>query len=326
MTKLERIIITSRPVNFIITRSKRWILPGFQGLPVYDVVLFLLRQIKKEGLNIRAAAISFNILMAIPPFLIFLFTLVPYLPGQHNFVQELLRLIRDLTPNRDTFVWVKDFIEDFTKPRGGLLSIGFITAGFFASNAMLGIMNSFNRSLHVTYRQRRNFLQSRVTALQLTFFIATIFIASILLLILQGGILTNVLRWLSMENDTIRWWINLLRWVVIVALIYFAIGLIYRFAPAVQRKWKINSPGATLATFLIILITVIFSYWVNNFGTYNKVYGSIGTVIILMSSFFFNSLVLLIGFELNVSINYLKLEAGSRHEKKETPGGNLLKH
>lgn len=128
-----------------------------------------------------------------------------------------------------------------------------------------------------------------------------------------------------MENDTIRWWINLLRWVVIVALIYFAIGLIYRFAPAVQRKWKINSPGATLATFLIILITVIFSYWVNNFGTYNKVYGSIGTVIILMSSFFFNSLVLLIGFELNVSINYLKLEAGTRHEKKETPGGNVLK-
>ena len=317
MTKLERIIITWRPVDFIITRSKHLILPGFQGLPLYDVVLFLLRQIKKEGLNIRAAAISFNLLMAIPPFLIFLFTLVPYLPGQQDFVRELLRLIRDLTPNRETYIWVKDFIVDFTKPRSGLLSIGFITAGFFASNAMLGIMNSFNRSLHVMYRQKRNFLQSRGTALKLTFFIATIFMASILLLISQGSILRNVLRWMNIESDTIRWWISSLRWIVILALIYYAIGLIYRYAPAIQRKWNINSPGTILATFLIVLLTIFFSYWVNNFGTYNKVYGSIGTVIILMSSFFFNSLILLIGFELNVSINHLKMEAEIRQGKED---------
>ena len=317
MTKLERIIITSRPVDFIITRSKQLILPGFQGLPLYDVVLFLLRQIKKEGLNIRAAAISFNLLMAIPPFLIFLFTLVPYLPGQQDFIRELLRLIRDLTPNRDTYIWVRDFIVDFTKPRSGLLSIGFITAGFFASNAMLGIMNSFNRSLHVMYRQKRNFLQSRGTALKLTVFIAMIFMASILLLISQGSVLRNVLRWMNIESDTIRWWISSLRWIVIVALIYYAIGLIYRFAPAIQRKWNVNSPGTILATFLIILLTILFSYWVNNFGTYNKVYGSIGTVIILMSSFFFNSLILLIGFELNVSINHLRMEAETRQEKEE---------
>ncbi|HRO45830.1 YihY/virulence factor BrkB family protein [Agriterribacter sp.] len=320
MTKLERIIITSRPVDFIITRSKQLILPGFQGLPLYDVVLFLLRQIKKEGLNIRAAAISFNLLMAIPPFLIFLFTLVPYLPGQQDFVRELLRLIRDLTPNRDTYIWVRDFIVDFTKPRSGLLSIGFITAGFFASNAMLGIMNSFNRSLHVMYRQKRNFFQSRGTALKLTFFIATIFMASILLLISQGSILRSVLRWMNIESDTIRWWISSLRWIVIIALIYYAIGLIYRFAPAIQRKWNVNSPGTILATSLIILLTILFSYWVNNFGTYNKVYGSIGTVIILMSSFFFNSLILLIGFELNVSINHLKMEAETRQEKEEGQG------
>ena len=317
MTKLERIIITSRPVDFIITRSKQLILPGFHGLPLYDVILFLLKQIKKEGLNIRAAAISFNMLMAIPPFLIFLFTLVPYLPGQENFTRELLRLVRDLTPNRDTYVWVRDFIVDFTKPRSGLLSIGFITAGFFASNAMLGIMNSFDRSLHVMYRRKRNFFQSRGTALKLTFFIAVIFMASILLLITQGSVLRAGLRWMNIENDSIRWWISSLRWLVIIALIYYAIGLIYRFAPAIQRKWNVNSPGTTLATFLIILLTILFSYWVNNFGTYNKVYGSIGTVIILMSSFFFNSLILLIGFELNVSINHLKMEAEARQAKEE---------
>lgn len=318
MTKLEHKIVALRPVNFLIEKSKQLILPGFQGLPLYDVVLFLLRQIKKEGLKIRAAAISFNLLMAIPPFLIFLFTLVPYLPGQKDFTKELLGLIRDLTPNKDTYVWVRDFMEDFTKPRGGLLSVGFITAGFFASNAMLGIMNSFDRSLHVMYRRKRNFLQTRGTALKLTFFIAIIFMASILLLITQGSVLRSLLNWMNIESDRIRWWINSLRWVIIIALIYYAIGLIYRYAPAIQNKWKINSPGTILATFLIIVLTVLFSYWVNNFGTYNKVYGSIGTVIILMSSFFFNSLILLIGFELNVSINHLRMESGTRRSKSKT--------
>lgn len=317
MTKLERIIITWKPVDFLIQKSKKVILPGFQGLPLYDVMLFLLTQIKKEGLNMRAAAISFNMLMAIPPFLIFLFTLVPYLPGQKDFTKELLHIVRDLTPNHDTYRWVSDFITDFTRPRSGLLSLGFLTAGFFASNAMIGIMNSFNRSLHTRYRQKRNFFQQRGTALKLTFFIALIFMASILLLIMQGSLLRNMLNWLGIERPSIRGWVGSLRWVVIIALIYYAIGLIYKFAPAVHRKWKVSSPGTTLATFLIIVVAVLFSFWVNNFGTYNKVYGSIGTVIILMSSFFINSLILLVGFELNVSINHLKMESEHRiaHEK-----------
>ncbi|MBX3255262.1 MAG: YihY/virulence factor BrkB family protein [Chitinophagaceae bacterium] len=320
MTKLERIILNLPPVAFVINRSKQLVLPGFQGLPLYDVVLFLLKQINREGLNMRAAAISFNLLMAIPPFMIFLFTLVPYLPGQENFSRELLRVVRDLTPNRDTYVWVRDFITDFTKPRSGLLSLGFLTAGFFASNAMMGIMNSFDRSLHTKYKMKRNFFQMRGAALKLTFFIALIFMASILLLITQGSLLRTVLKWMDIESETARWWIGSLRWVVILALIYYAIGIIYRFAPSVQRKWNVNSPGTILATTLIIILTVLFGYWVNNFGTYNKVYGSIGTVIIIMSSFFFNSLILLMGFELNVSINHLKMEAEVRQVMEEKQG------
>lgn len=317
MTKLERKILDWKPIAFVINKSKHIILPGFQGLPLYDVVLFLIKQISKEGINMRAAAISFNLLMAIPPFLIFLFTLVPYIPGQKHFTQQLLTLIEDLTPNQETYKWVYEFIIDFTKPRSGLLSLGFVTAGFFASNAMLGIMGSFNRSLHKHYRKKRNFLQERGMAIQLTFFIAMIFIASILLLVMQGNVLNTVLEWMNIESESIRGWVGSIRWLVIVGLIYYAIGLIYRFAPAVKRKWSINSPGTILTTVLIILITILFGYWVNNFGTYNKVYGSIGTVIIIMSSFFFNSLILLIGFELNVSINHLKMESEIRNVREE---------
>jgi membrane protein len=95
-------------------------------------------------------------------------------------------------------------------------------------------------------------------------------------------------------------------------LVFISIALIYRYAPAVEKKWKFFSPGALLATILIISFTILFSFWVNNIATYNKVYGSIGSILILMLLIFVNSLVLLIGFELNVSINSLKSIAVKR--------------
>ena len=91
-------------------------------------------------------------------------------------------------------------------------------------------------------------------------------------------------------------------------LFYFAIAFIYRFAPAIKEKWKMFSPGTILATGLMILVTFAFSFWVNKFGTYNKVYGSIGTIMILMIVIYINSMILLIGYELNVSIHSLKLK------------------
>jgi membrane protein len=110
--------------------------------------------------------------------------------------------------------------------------------------------------------------------------------------------------------------IKSLRWVVIIPLFYFTIAFIYKHAPAIDEKWKLISPGTTLATTLMILLTFIFSFWVNKFGTYNKVYGSIGTILILMIVIYFNALILLIGFELNVSIHTLQENATYRKKLK----------
>jgi membrane protein len=108
--------------------------------------------------------------------------------------------------------------------------------------------------------------------------------------------------------------VNSIRWLLIVALFFLSIGLIYRYAPAIKKKWKIISPGTILATFLIVLVLSLFSFWIRNFGNMNRIYGSIGTVLILMSLIFISSLVLLIGFELNVSINTLKMLAQQREK------------
>src|SRR5258707_65561 len=117
---------------------------------------------------------------------------------------------------------------------------------------------------------------------------------------------------MHIQNRNARWLFRTVRWVVIIPLFYFAIAFIYKYGPAVHKRWRLFSPGTFLATALTIIITVAFSYWVNNFGTYNKVYGSIGTVMILMLMIYFNSLILLIGYELNVSIHHLQVLARER--------------
>jgi membrane protein len=109
--------------------------------------------------------------------------------------------------------------------------------------------------------------------------------------------------------------IGVFRWLFLVSLIFYAIAFIYKYAPAIQKRWKLASPGSILATFLSILTTVGFSIFVNNFGKYNALYGSIGTIIVLMIIIYINSLVLLIGYELNVSIHSIKAMAEERQKQ-----------
>ena len=120
-----------------------------------------------------------------------------------------------------------------------------------------------------------------------------------------------ILNWLNIDNLIVKWLIIILRWVVIVGLFFYSIAFIYRHAPSVEKKWKLISPGSIVACTLIILFTFIFSFWINNFAAYS-IYGSIGTILILMIFINFISLVLLIGFELNLSIKLLKGQSDKR--------------
>ena len=310
MLKLERKLYNSAPFRFLEARSKKIILPGFQGRPLFDVITFFLSQVKKVGLNDRARSIAFSFLTAIPAATIFICTLIPYLPVSKQIERQLLFLTRDITPNQNTYVLVSRFLEDFLdKPRVGLLSFGFILALFYSSNAMIGIMRSFNKSL--IYNTRRNPFQTRWMAIKLTTLVLFIIIGSVILIVTQAELLRNLLKAMHVSGNehSLRWLFRTLRWVVIIPLFYISIACIYKYGPSVHERWSLFSPGTLLATFLTILTTMAFSYWVNRFGTYNKVYGSIGTVMIIMLLVYFNSLVLLIGYELNVSIHHVKVMA-----------------
>ncbi len=314
MLKIERIIITFPPIAFLIRKSKKLHLPGFEGVPLYDVLNFFYKQIKTVGLTERASAVAYNFIMAIPPSFLFLFTLIPSLPliKKAALKKELHALITDIVPakvhNENLIKFIDSFIDN---SRIGLLSFSLILALFFASNAMMGLMRSFNKN-YIGFEKRKG-LKNRLVALRLTALIFLLVLGYLILLITQ----TAVLKWMGIKNVTFREVLFYVRWVFIVSLIFYAIAFIYKYAPAVQKRWRMVSPGTILATFMSILATLGFSFFVNNFGRYNALYGSIGTIIMLMALVYINSLVLLIGFELNVSIKSLKAIAESRQAEEE---------
>jgi len=301
-------------IRSLIRISKKIILPGFEGVPLYDVIVFFFRKLNTNSLNERAAAISFNFIMAIPPACIFLFSLVPLLPAAEQLSQEIMKFVHDLTPNEQARSFVGNFLDDFLgRPQNSLLSIGFIIAVFYSSSAVLGIIHSFNQSIHE--KEPKGFWVYRWKAIKLTVIILLLFIASMLILMTQGTVFNWLLGLLNINDQTIKTAIQLVRWLLIVGLFFYSIAFIYRHAPMVEKKWKLISPGSILACTLLILFTFLFSFWINNYATYNKIYGPIGTVMILMILIYSNSLVLLIGFELNVSIRSLKKQA--EHREKE---------
>ena len=315
MTKLERILITKTPINFFLQKSKHWDLPGFEGVPLYDVVKFFRKQIKTIGLTERASAISFNFIMAIPPSFLFLFTLIPNLPfiSKKSIKEQLHALIIDIIPSKVHNANLIKFIDSFIDgTKIGLLSFGLILAFYFASNAMMGIMRSFNKN-YIGFAKRKG-LHNRWAAIKLIALIFSLVLSCLLLLISQGFVLKTVF---GIKDAGIRTIIYYARWLLIIAMIFYCIAFIYKYAPAVHKRWKLVSPGAILASALSIFASIIFSYFVNNFGKYNVLYGSIGTVIVIMALIYINSLALLIGFELNVSIKSLKSIALQREAKEK---------
>ena len=309
LKKFERIIITRTPIAYLIRKSKHMHLPGFEGVPLFDVLNFFYKQVQTVGLTERASAISYNFIMAIPPSFLFLFTLIPSLPfiKKITLKKELHALITDIIPakihNANLIKFVDSFIDD---SKIGLLSFGLLTALFFASNAMMGLMRSFNKN-YLGFAKRNDF-HTRWMAIKLTALLFLLLLAFLILVITQGV----VLKWMGLKSSTLIEIIYYVRWIFVIGLIYYSIAFIYKYAPAVEKKWKLVSPGTILATSLCILATLGFSYFVNNFGKYNALYGSIGTIIVFMAVIYINALVLIIGFELNVSINSLKIIAERR--------------
>ncbi|MCD6113592.1 MAG: YihY/virulence factor BrkB family protein [Bacteroidales bacterium] len=296
------------PLEAVVVRlSKKIILPGFDGMPLYDVVKFFFRGINQSSLISRANSLSFTFLLAIFPAIIFFFTLIPYIPIE-NLQSTILQTLENALPEH-TYIAVKDTIEEIVKQEhGGLLSIGFLLSFYFSSNGMLGIMKAFNRTSHTI--ESRSFFKIRFVSVTLVLIVTTLVILAATMLIGASIALDYLASNHMIKSEFTFILINFGKWVITLIIVFTAISFIYYLAPAKRRSFKFISAGSTLATFLSLLFIVGFNYYIDNFAQYNKLYGSIGTLIILMLWIKLNAIVLLIGFELNASI----LEAKKKKE------------
>lgn len=303
MKKLVRYLQV--PLELIKQKAKRIVIPGFQEVNLFQVVQFLFKQLNTIGLYDRASAISFNLIMALPAAFLFLFSIIPYFPKSFKIKKQILSIFKDISPNTSTYRFILDIINDLLSQHVGIFSFGFLLLLFYASNAMTGIIRSFDKSI---MQNKPFFLHQRMRALRLTLILILLVFASLLVLIGQDQ-LTSILREVfDIKRKAILPYWNLIRWAIIILLLFYGNAFIYKFAPHVKEKWPLLSPGSILSTTLMLVTTLGFSYWVNNFGSYSKIYGSIGTVLVVMTLLYINSLILLIGFELNVSIEKLRKE------------------
>ncbi len=282
-----------------INKAKRVSFLGFDNVPLYDVALFFFKGIRDGAITRRASAVAYSLIMALFPAIIFIFTLIPLIPID-NFQTELLLLIESMVPET-VYVAIQKIIEDIiTIPHGGVLSIGFAMAFFFASNAILSLIQSFNASVNVT--ETRKWWMHQAIAILLIIILSLLVTIGISLITFTHIFLKLLVDAGFMQIGWTYYLVKVGKWVVILAVFFFAYSFLYYLGPARKSKYRFISAGSTLATILSIFITLIFSFYIDNFAKYNALYGSIGTLPVVMLMVYFNCLAIIIGFELNISI------------------------
>ncbi|MEP7168928.1 MAG: YihY/virulence factor BrkB family protein [Bacteroidota bacterium] len=293
-------------IKSLIELAKKIRLPGFQGLNIYDVSIFFFGHLTEREVQSRARSIAFSFFLALFPAIIFLFSLIPYVPID-GFQDQLLLLIKELMPS-NTYEASRVTIEDIIKhERGGLLSFGVLFTLYVSSNGINSMINAFNQ----VHRNKRSPVNQRIRAVCLTLFYFILVIFTLSLLIFSEVALHFIVTTFESKSHTPIILLQAGKWIILVALSFIAISSLYYFGTIKKSRWRFISAGSTLATLLIILTSLGFNYFVIHFASYNKVYGSIGTLIIILLWIYFNCMQLIVGYELNASIDSAK-----KNEKK----------
>lgn len=273
---------------------------GFAGLTLYDIGYFFIVETQKSAITTRASAVAFTLFLALFPAIIFIFSLIPFLPIA-NLHQQLLSEMHTLLPENAYQAAVATINDLVKNQHNGLLSFGFLVTLYFATNSIHALMDAFNQAMHAA--ETRTFIKQRVVSLFLFVTLSMLLLTASLLIIFSEVAITYATgHGLLLSDGGEIVLLTLGKWLVAFFLLYTAISLLYYFGPVNSANYKLINPGALLATVLSISASLLFNYYVNNFGTYNKVYGSVGTIMVIMLWLEFNCLIMLIGFDLNAKI------------------------
>lgn len=288
-------------VNVLVTILKRIKLRTFEGLSMYDLMEMYVIGIIKGTLTYRASAISFSFFMAIFPFLLFILNLIPYVPIE-NFQADFLLFIDNLLPPQ-TNDFFGSIFEDIAKNRrGGLLSTVFVLSIFLMTNGINAIFGGFEISYHVN--TTRNIIKQYFIALGVAVIMALLLLLAAVIFISFDVYIVSLLEQQGISRDA--WFITYGKILLFLFITYIAIAILYYFGTAEGKENSFFSPGALLTTILFVLTTYLFGIYIEHFSQYNQLYGSIGGLLIFMLYIWLNSNILLLGFELNASLNSLK--------------------
>ena len=271
---------------------------GLSGLSIYDISSFFYKGLVEGAITTRASSLAFNFFLAFFPSIIVLFTLIPYIPidGFQEILMDILMNILPPSTNQITLETLDDIINN---QRGGLLSLGFVLAIYFSTNGINSLIEAFNASYHIS--KTESILKQRFLSLIITFTLTIMLIITIALIIF-GQFIINYLTEYQFISSHEKILFNMAKWLILISMLFLGISTIFNLGPSLKNKWKTFSPGAIFSTVFIIVTSLGFTYYIDNFGQYNKIYGSIGTLIIILLLIYFNAIILLTGFEINASI------------------------
>jgi membrane protein len=269
----------------------------------YQLLTILRSKLLKFDIDVRAAAVAYNFTLAIFPTIIFLFSVIPYIPVE-NLDLQILSLLSEVMP-AGIFEEAKATITEIvSKPRGSILSFGFIFALYASTSGMMALMRAFNMTNETA--EKRGFLKSRLIAMVLNFMLTFVLLISIVVLIIGRFAVDFLFEEGILNRDFNFYTFQLISYLVVFSVFFITISVIYYVAPAIPKRWKFFNAGSITASILTILITNLFSYYLSNFASYNRLYGAIGTLIALMVWFYLIAVILILGFDINASIEESK--------------------
>lgn len=304
----KRLILQWSPGRIVISWLKKVRFSSLENVSLYKILRIFLNNLMDDEILDRANGVAFNFILAIFPAIIFLFTLIPYVTVFFPEIntESIMQFLGDQIPASMYEVMSSTLTDIIGIQRGGLLSFGFIFSLYLSTNGMMALMRAFNACYRTT--ENRGAIKTRLIATGLTINMAVALFLAVILLVVGQLALEYVLNnlpefdWLDMSSFNV-FLLFVLRFLALFIAFFLAISFVYYFGPAIHYNWRFFSVGSVLATLFSLAVSYGFSFYITNFGTYNKVYGSIGALIALMVLIQLITIVLLVGYEVNTSIH-----------------------
>ncbi|RAW02804.1 YihY/virulence factor BrkB family protein [Pseudochryseolinea flava] len=302
--KHKRLLLQFNPARGVFTWMKRVRFQKYENVSLYKIFRLFIQNLMDDEILDRANGVAYNFILAVFPAIIFLFTLIPY---ANNFfadvtTETIMARLGEVMPPSMFEVISPTVLDIVSNQRGGLLSLGFVFSLYLSTNGTLALMRAFNACYRTV--ERRSGFKTRLIATGLTINLALVVFLAIVLLVVGQLVLDYItqLAWFDLSDFTVFLLFSV-RFLVIFIVFFIAISTLYYFGPAIHYNWRFFSIGSFVATLLTIAVSYGFSYYVTNYSTYNKVYGSIGVLIAIMVWIQLITVVLLIGYEINASIH-----------------------